>query len=358
MNSRQSKFPVGDDPWVRATVSAVDYVARHGYVLLTSIGMNTWELTLALASEQKASVIIIIPDHEQNRQSVVEDIMHRFRLDPAFTGFMFAHAEGGTRRKAAWPARDTMIARQADILLPVSIRSGGNLDCILSDQPGKIHDAFIVPYQTSPRSRPKYDSFTINPAIQDKEWLIHFTRSASGPWPDETGFDYYLAVCRSGRDYCRSASAALDHILSTGVIYGSTRNIRHGGPVVGFTCFSPGECQNLFRYRPRLVNPYFEPYGIAIHRKAALDMDIRPVRYGSPVLYKQLTASERPYFQNIGSDGSRWKGENEWRYAGDFHLSRVSAGALRVIVPTTSESGHMARADSASWPLFVQNKAF
>ncbi len=321
--------------------------------------MNTWELTLAKASEQKTPAIVVVPESRRDKRNAMDNIMRRFRLDPTLAGFMFVNAKKGSGGKAAWPGRDAAIIRQADILLPISIRPGGNMERMLKDNPGRIHDAFAIPCRTTPRPRPRYDSFRINPVIRDDEWLIHFTRSTPGPWPDETDFDYYKAVCGSGRDYCRSAAATLNHILSTGIIYGSTRNIRHGGPVVGFTCFIRDHCKELFRYRPRLVNPYFEPYGIAIRREAASDTDIRPVRYETPDRYADLAAAEKPYFQNVGSDGEKWKGENEWRHAGDFRLSLIPANAGKVIVPYPTDVGRSAfQAAFAVCPLFIENTVF
>jgi hypothetical protein len=338
LNSRQSKYPVGDDPWVKATLAAVDYVYHQGLLLLTSVGMNTWELTLALASERNIPVIVVLPDAGMARRSTADEVSHRFRLDPANTGFIFVKAISGKGRKSRWSARDEEIIRQADILLPVAIRSDGNLSRMLADHSAQLRDEFIVPYRKMARPRPRYDSFTVNPAMLDGHWLVHFTRSTPGPWPDEAEYDYYHALCRSGSEYCRSAPATLANILRTGVVYGSRRNIRYGGPVVGFTRFSAEKCRSLFRYRPRLVNPYFEPYGIAIREETALDLGLRPVLYGSPEIYPGLPDAEKPYFQNLGSGGGRWKGEDEWRLVGDFHLSRIPADMGKVIVPTVAES--------------------
>jgi len=358
LNSRQSKYPIGDDPWIKATVGAVKHVAHQENILLTSIGMNTWELTLATASELKMSIIVVLPGDPRENQSAQNDIVHRFRLDSERTGFAFMETSGGRGGKAGWLPRDAVIIREADILIPISIRPGGNLASALSRSPGKIHDEFLIPYRKSSRPRPKYETLAINPDLRDGEWLIHFTRSVPGPWPDETEFDYYRAVRRSGSAYCRSAKTTLHHMLETGVIHGSTRNIRCGRPVVGFTCFTRKHYQDLFRYRPRLVNPYFEPYGVAVRYEAAHELGIRPVRYGTPDLYNNLSASEKPLFQNVGSNGIRWKGESEWRFVGDFALADIPADMARVIVPTVSEcETGRSKFGFAVLQLFCQNAA-
>jgi hypothetical protein len=354
LNSRQSKYPVGDDPWIKATAAAIEYVKSRARVLVTSIGMNTWEMSLALASLRKVPVIIVLADADVNDNEVTEGIAHRFRLDPARIGFIFIDSKSGKGKKSGWLTRDRTVIELADIIIPVSIRSGGNLGRLLLNYKGKVHEVFTIPHQKLARPRPQYKSFTINPVWQDGEWLIHFTRTAPGPWPDETEYDYYQAILRSGKEYCRSAPATLEHILTTGVIYGSGRNIRRGHPVVGFARLLGETCGDLFRYRARLVNPYFEPYGIAIRREAAAGLGIRPVRYGTADLYAQLPEVERPYFQNVGNDGIRWKGENEWRFVGDFFLSRIPADMGKAIVPVISQGQPLqVETDFDIWPLFV-----
>jgi hypothetical protein len=316
--------------------------------------MNTWELTLAMSAERKIPVIITLPGAAGDNQSIINDINCRFRLDAALAGYVFIDAAEGRGKKSGWPARDKTIMDVADVLIPVSIRSGGNLERMIADYTGKIHGGFTAPYQKSARPRPRYDSFSINPAWRDGEWLVHFTRTSPGPWPDETGYDYYRAVSRSGTEYCRSALVTLRHILEAGIIYGSGRNIRRGRRVVGFTRFSREMCRDLFRYRPRLVNTNFEPCGIAVRQEAAAGLGIRPVRYGPPGLYRKLPDAEKPYFQSAGGDGVRWRGENEWRLVGDFDLSRIPPGIGKAVVPVESDSRlvHI-ESDMDVWPLFV-----
>lgn len=354
LNSRQSKYPVGDDPWIKATAKAVEFVKSNNYVLVTSIGMNTWEMTLAMASLRKVPVIVVLAGASADPDRVSDWLAGRFRLDPASTACVFIKAKSARGKKSGWLTRDKAVIDLADIIVPISIRSGGNFGRLLTEYTGKIHGEFAVSYQKPARPRPQYTSFKINPVWRDGEWLVHFTRTTPGPWPDETDYDYYRAVLSSGAEYCRSALATLEHILTTGVIYGSGRNIRQGRPVVGFARLSGEACGDLFRYRARLVNPYFEPYGIAIRREAAADLGLRPVRYGTPDIYARLPEVERPYFQNVGSDGIRWKGENEWRFVGDFRLSCLLADTVKVIVPALSESRRLqAETDFDIWPLFV-----
>ncbi len=318
------------------TALAVDFVGKHGGVLVTSVGMNTWELSLALASDRNVPAIIVIPSSKDDCRAVADRILERFRLNPYATGFAFLSAGAGRSKKIGWPDRDEAIVRMADNLLPVSIRRQGVLERLLRAFFGKVNGAFEIPYQSAGRPRPRYTCGQVNPLIQKCDLLIHFTRSTSSPWPDETEYDFYMAVVHSGDSYCRSAACTLKHILSTGIIYGSGRHIRRREPAVAFTRLDPSTAARLFRYRARIVNPYFEPFGIGITRHVGQSISIRPVRYGPSDLYKALPDDEKPYFQNVGADGTRWRGENEWRCRGDFDLRRVPERAVFAIVPTPS----------------------
>jgi len=342
LNSRQSKFAIGNDPWVRATVDAVDYVRLCGLTLLTSVDMNTWELTLALAAERHMPVFVVIPFSTNDNQAYADDLIRRFHLARSHTGCGFMGYDRGRSRKAGWLARDELIAEKANLLIPISIRPDGNLAPLIDRHEHVVRD-FTAAHAAEKRRRPRYENCRPNPAIRDHDILIHFTRSTGAPWPDETEFDYYRALIDSGDEYCRSAANTLKHILDTGVIFGSGKNIRGKHRAVGFTHYSDNTCIDLFRYRPRLVNPYFEPYGIGIARCVAEELGIRPVLYDSSEAYDRLPDKDKPYYQNTGADGRLWMGEKEWRYVGDFDLNRVPADAVRVIVPTPADAAYFAR---------------
>ena len=61
LNSRQSKTPVGTDPWIRNTIDAVKFAVDSGSPVIASIGMNTWELVLWAVGECDGSAIILCP---------------------------------------------------------------------------------------------------------------------------------------------------------------------------------------------------------------------------------------------------------------------------------------------------------
>lgn len=335
INSRQNKYPIGSDEWVCATVAAVQHLREKDLTLLTSLGMNTWELTLALAARLDLPVLIIAP-RPIRVYPFMADIRKRFNLKPDLSDFIFIGESQSRPGKKWWAERDNYILDKADFLFPVSVRPGGRMESGLNNRADKIRPEFKLDYKKIIRPRPRYDDLYLNPEIITGDWLIHFTRTSPGPWPGETEFDYYQAMVNSAEEYCHSAINTLNQILDESKIRAGTRNMRGGHKAVAFTAGLKENPGIFFRYRPRLVNAYFEPYGIAIERKAAESAGIKPVIYGEPDDYNSLTESEKPYFQNIGRMGI-WRGEEEWRHIGDFDLGCLPPEAIRVIIYRDSE---------------------
>lgn len=336
LNSRQSKYPVGSDDWIQKTVQAVDFAVTNNLTLLTSLGMNTWEITLTLVAQKKGNVGIVFPENRgSDRTKEFEGICLDYELDPAKTALIFLPVSGF--RKEWQIARDKTIADLADLLIPVSIRPGGNLADICDKFSREISREYQVKYKKPARNRPRYDRLTVNPDLFKDELIVHFTRSRSGPGPAESPFRFYSDIINSGDNYCRSAPNILKQILADRKIAASDRGIRGGYQVVGFTAVESDNIDRLFRYRPRLVNPYFEPYGIGIKKKTARKLGIRPVIYGTPDVYAHIKREDRPYFQNPGSYGMQWLPEQEWRAIGDFKLDDIPRDELIVIVAFQSD---------------------
>ncbi|MDD4050399.1 MAG: hypothetical protein PHR28_00690 [candidate division Zixibacteria bacterium] len=303
-------------------------------MLVTSIGMNTWELALTFAARSQMRVIVVVSESVVDRDRFAYDICRRFHLLPAATGFYFIANQTGKTTKASWSGRDAAVIGLADRLFPVSIRPKGLLAALIEANREKVDSSFSVPYDKTSRPRPKYHVTDLNPAVNWNEWLIHFTRSSGGPWPDETEFDFYSDLVETTGDFCRSAGRTLIHIFKTGIIYGQSNKIRGSYPVVPFALINADSIKHIFRYRSRFLNPGLEPYGIAIAKDSAAALGIRPVIYGVPNTYDNLSDDDKPYFQNQGSYNAQWTIENEWRHLGDLHLDRLPADLIRIIVPT------------------------
>jgi hypothetical protein len=336
-NSRQSKYPVGRDNWIPLTGRAVEYAKASGLTLLTSLGMNTWEMALAFGSHYKLDTILVVPDSFAESAVDRADILRRFHLDPEMTGFMLLDSTRSGRGKRWWQVRDHEVMSRADIILPVSIRTGGGLEKLLRQFQEKIVPDFVIPYEKESRARPRYGDHEYNPELFNGNYIVHFTRAKSSPWPNESGFDFYWKMVNSGDDYCHSAREALINILKSGVVFGGSRHIRGGHTVVGFTELSHAAIDRLFAYRAQLVNPYFEPYGIALSRETAERLGMQPVLYGPPELYDSLDETAKPYYQNPGAKDN-WRHENEWRHIGDLRLSFLRNDSAAILVPDRNEA--------------------
>ncbi|MEE9442066.1 MAG: hypothetical protein V3V99_05305 [candidate division Zixibacteria bacterium] len=333
INSRQSAYPVGDDLWVQKTLRAVEYLAGRQYTIVTSIGLNTWELVLALASQYKAEVNIIMPA-QKYETGLEEKIINDFKLDSKRVWFLKSDELIPEKRQRLL-SRDKAVIDLADILVPISIRPSGNMVYLLDCSKDKIFSRYQIPYQKS-RRRPSYKIIKLNPELSDGKWLVHFTRSGKFPWPGLTSFEFYHSMISSGKEYCQSAHNVLVRILESRIIRASNNNIADGSYVVGFSNLINVDPAEIFRYRSRLVNPYFEPYGLAISTDYVSKHGISPVIYGDRHLYDTLDGDKRSFFQSRGKK-NQWVGENEWRHIGDFVFDNIPPDHLRIIVPNQKE---------------------
>jgi hypothetical protein len=371
LNSRQSKTPVGNNPWVSSTLRAVHHAADRGYTIIGSLGLNTWELVTWAAGNYGGRLLIYIP-HPYHKNIGCEEssrtgdkrgfagkILKDFDLDPSRTEFHFQEPPIPAKtKKSAWPARDKEIIDRADTVFPISIRPGGNLAALIAQVGSgkKIRADFCVPYQRAKKHAPIIpDGLAVSDKLSDNSWpyITHWTRAANGKWPGETAASYYRDLAQSGDLYPRSGLATLQRIIHERRLRASTRNIRGGFPVVSFSALHPGEAVKLMRWRKRYVRWSFEPYGIGINKDSALSRGVRPVIYGTPENYAPLPEADRPFFQNPGVRGGDWKPENEWRHLGDLDLDAASADELVIIVRSPEEKTRVESAtDIEVLPLF------
>lgn len=331
INSRQSAYPVGNDVWVKQTLRAVEYIAGRGVTVISSVGMHTWELVLACAASIRIPTIVVSPD----TSVTIDAITGQFGIASEKLCLVLPQYKT-TKKKKRLAERDVAVCRRADLLIPVSVRPGGNFDLILKKSDDRVFDRYRITYTKPNRRRPDYSNREPSHEIENDRWLIHFTRSSRGPWPGETRLDFYKSILHSAENYSHSAEAGLRHILKDGLIQGSEQNIRSGDRVVAFTLYNRGAASHLFRYRPRLANPNFEPYGIAIAKSLAELIGLYPVLYGNDELYDGLSESKRPLFQAAGRE-EQWMQEREWRAIGDVRLDRLTSEYTRVVVASDKE---------------------
>lgn len=355
LNSRQTKTPSGNDPWVSQTIKAVKYASENDYTLLTGTGMNTWELACWASGLYDTAQIIISHIRSADQiPGIIENILSEFALKPARTAWLFYKSDEDARSpKANWPIRDKLALEIAHKILPVSIRPGGNLMTLIDkyqfNENVEIINDFKCDYDIKKQEQ-IFKPDHVQAAVPRKKWnfITHWTRTCHGPWPGETSAEFYKTLAESKNQYPNNTLETLKHILREDLIRGSGKNLRAGLSGVSFSSLHPADVLALMGWRKRLVRWNFEPYGIAISRPAAIAAGIQPVIYGRPELYEQLVKTDKPYFQSEGADGGSWRDEKEWRYLGDINLGILNPADMRIIVFRPAEIGALRGLTEAS----------
>ncbi len=338
LNSRQSKTPVGNDPWLKGTLTATKRIVEQGRTLLSSIGMNTWELSLWAVGECGGNAVIICPSSSDSPpEENVKSIADNFQLDPDRHAWIFIRPAGQSRSgKAWWEARDWLAFGLADHLYPVSIRKKGRWVKWLAEGRSNqaIDERFISGHEEKRSRRSKLVVPETCFSCGHWPYLTHWTCRCHGPWPGERASDFYREIAASACEYPRSAKRSLARILEEDKLRGSGKRIRGGRPVVSFTELAPSDALPLMRWRKRYVRPTFEPYGIAIHKRAADKLGIRKVAY---VLNGGKASTNEPEFTQGYGTGD-WPAEAEWRASGDVDLSSIPPDDLLVLVPSLPDA--------------------
>jgi hypothetical protein len=346
LNSRQTKTPIADDPWVKATLEAVDHVAGAGDEIISSIGMTTWDLVTWQAGCVGGTVELVVPVADTGHEDEIKAaILRDYGLSPARTRWhFFAVSPAELPRKSWWPTRDKKVIEIADTVMPVSVRPKGLLAELISQRDVGIDSRFRTDYKPHPHHvRQLIDPSRLDPGIEHwpDDYLIHWTRASNGPWPGETKASFFEDLILAKGRYCRSAVSTLQRILQEEIIRASAWRVAGHQPVVSFTDLSPIDSLGLMRWRSRWARWTFEPYGIAVHRDWAASRGVRPVRYVTEKEWRALAPEEKPRCHRIGTKSGEWLAEREWRGIGDFSLRDAPPDAIRVIVRKTSEKEYI-----------------
>jgi hypothetical protein len=336
LNSSQSKTPCGNDQWIRATSDAVQWLIESGYTLISSTGLNTWEIIVYLVSKHKGNQLIICPfTGESDESFIYSDIVESFKLEPDRTAMVSIEKEQGTAGgKKGWFSRDMAAVDLANIIVPVSIRPKGKLEKLIEKAGGDraIDTRFNVEYRRPTVSPPRYSGRDLKINLEKWDHVTHWTRTRHGPWPGQLEFDYYGSITKSESEYPNNAFNTLVNIARERILRGSSQRIREGRRVIGFTESHPEETLRRIRWLPKRVNWNFEPYAVAINKRKAADLGIKPVIYGDSGDYSSLDNDKKPYFQSRGRKNVDWSEEKEWRYPGDLDLNRIDRDDLIYIV--------------------------
>lgn len=345
LNSRQNLRPCRKDLWVRKSIEAVEFVQKKGYRLMVSHGTKPWEIVLTEAVRRNIAVTLYLPDSDNPEYR--NNLTEQFHLDK--TDLNPVPADRNLERGRLFQNnRDRMIIAEADILIPVSLRSGGTMQRLVNDCKNTssiINEDFRCDYQTDRENHKiEIDRARINWEIDQQldSYIIHWTRSSNNPWPGETAFDYYCSLLDAKVQYPRDALTALNRIIDEKLLRASSRHFRKAYPAVAFSELTPGEAASLMKWRARYREMSFEPYGLAIPMEEAAKVGIKKVIYGMAYHYGELAENERPYFQAIGEKGF-WIPEKEWRYIGNLDLNRLDLSRLSAIVWNPEDIANVSR---------------
>ncbi|MBI5267900.1 MAG: hypothetical protein HY851_11775 [candidate division Zixibacteria bacterium] len=340
--SRQPRRPCARDLWVQKTTQAVDFLTSKNSTIVSSVGLQTWELITAVVSMRGAKLHLVVPGisiDEFNRKTA--RLREEFALTDRQTEFESVAIPKGTDKAGAQTLRDSAVISRADILVPLSIRPDGNMAQAIrnAEQAGReiIRD-FQIPYAR--REEPiAYDIKPEQVSRQlhkiGRDYLIHWTRASNTSWPGERKIDFYRGVISAGR-YPRTAFDTLLRILTTHRLIGSPRHMPGRTRAVSFTGLSPLDCLPLMRWRARFGEMSFEPYGIGLRRSWAEKIGIEPVIYyenaGRPPVGVEPWRTQS---RGIKTD---WRQEDEYRFRGDLDLSGIPPDQMIAFCVTRDEA--------------------
>ena len=348
LNSRQSKTPLGTDAWIARTLEAVEYAVRElNATIISSCELMTWDLVTWKTGQLSGSVELLVRGGFGDERSK-KRLCNSYELHPRLLELReLDDLHPVNRRKFWWEDRDRAIVEAADVIIPVSMRRGGNLERLLLEDgsTGHVDRRFMVPYKPTPHhNRYEFGPEELNPALH--RWkggsLIHWTRTCHGPWPGESVAGFCRDLVASREFYCRDACRTLIQILREQRIRGSRQHISQLRDMVGFTELNPIQSLTQMHWRKRWVNWSFEPFGIAIPRDVAQSLGARPVRYVDESTWRTLPWDERPFCHQQGTE-SHWVSEREWRLQGDLDLSNVPQDELIIIVYNGRDVDHVRR---------------
>jgi hypothetical protein len=341
LNSRQPLGETGCCEWVKKTIEAVRWVRDQGHVLITSVGIKSWEISLFSAIELSVPMIILIPvSSEKWFDSLRSYYCTQFRIDPAKA--VFLPVTGSENELDEQKNRDLVTVEMADLVVPVSIRKDGFLDQIVSTiEPGSCCMDFRTPYQSKGCiQKVCYTDRNLRDEIQENwlsDYLFHWTRTTWKPWPDELLVDYYKDIVHSV-EYTRAAFRTLEHILESRLIIGSDRHMPGKLRCVSFTGKTPAQFLPLMRWRSRYKEMSFEPYGIGVKKSVALERGVKKVIYTKSTA--GVSGEDIWHTQSSGEKGN-WLLEDEYRCREEFYLADIDKSDLVVICPTVAEAADL-----------------
>ena len=189
-----------------------------------------------------------------------------------------------------------------------------------------------------------HQSDNVGPLNCPDEWLCHWTRARSGPWPDESAEDHLDALILGCDSADHSAFAAIVRIAETGRLLRTALSKN----CVSLTEVPLSEFRGRRTYRRHLRRYDFEPWGVAIRKSALARLGAKPVRYlGNPT----VDADWNTHPKRDRSGSIDWSLEREWRFPGDIVLTELNPADLVFFVDSQIEANMLGKL--LEWPVVV-----
>lgn len=344
--SRQALRPTGAAPWVRECVRAIEWIKQERMGVVSSVGMQTWELITALASINKIPLRLMIPVNNEREMLVARATyaLH-FGLDREIVEFVPVIGDDDRSRQLA--LRDATVVRKADVLVPVSLRQDGSMVSLIAgaETDGKeIWRQFTTPYEPNHDAlKVDYDGHQLTDEIRDfdEDYLIHWTRAANHAWPDERLIDYYSALINS-QSWPRSAFETLRRIVESSRLIASSLHMPSRIATVSFSALRPVEALPLMKWRARYSQMTFEPYGIGLPTELAERSGVKAVHYYDRNDALDMDPARVWLWQSRGAI-SDWTAEREHRHRGDLMLRAIPPEAVILFCRTREEAAELSR---------------
>jgi hypothetical protein len=384
-NSRKPRQFSIQEQWLETLRRILPELANREIGMASSVGTVTYDLVTAYAREAGIPSILVLPvalkSHGQEERF---PLLAEARSDRCFLSCQFLALS--CSRSTRMICRDHLLANLADLPVLLEIRPGGNLARVLAAREasrpcrvsieglktkgkeaaqtcreksrvaGEAATTSCAPQPLTVTRRNPEDRAVRVLARDDVAWqhyLYHYTRSCPGPWPGQPYKEYLLELCQGNLSAGHRALDTLARLLTEQCIRAGGKLVRGGHPVVSWTARPPSELDEIRRWNAALIRWTFEPYGIAVRKKALKAHGAKPVIYTEDRSHSRLAHADRFRFQRHHPPHCDWKNEREWRLPGDCRLEQLGLEDGFVFVPSLEDADRLARQVELPLPVVV-----
>ncbi len=387
-NSRKSKITSPRAEWLEILRGLLPFLAAHHLGLASSVGTITYDLVATGAERVGASLLLLVPTPLESLGASKYSLLLEAASFPKLVLTCLTEAVS-CPKPIRMVCRDRLLALISDLHCVLEVRRSGNLSSILEEQQKKQprllwiyrpevstsenegNLKLLQRFSESAVSFSKADFVRVKGSCTQKkalhpplrlldphginwqEYLYHYVRSCSGPWPGQSYRDYLGGLLDDESLAGHTALETLVRMLVEGRIRAGSRIVRGDQAVISWTSRPPHELSAMRRWNPALIRWTFEPYGLAVRRKVLRKLGARPAVYGPSTVYEKLRPEERFRFQLHEPPRCSWKIEREWRQPHDLELTEIGLEDAFGFVPTRSDVKAMEQQVSCTLPMVV-----